>query len=253
MEKIESYVKSVIKALMILEQYNDSSQEKGIHELSAITNLPVSTTQRLVNTLQYKGYLIQNPKTSKYYLGYSLYNLSKNVTTNLSWVDDAKYYMKALGDKHEEAVNLGILEGDEVVYLTKIDSPHILGPNFKKGDKYPAHCSALGKCLIAHLPPKSLERILAQPLKRFTKKSIVDIDSIKAELPKVKKQGYAIDDEEFQDGLRCVAAPIRNKNMDGLVVAALSVTAPKQRMSMERLLLIKNDLLEAAQNISKLF
>lgn len=252
MKKSEAYVKSLLKALLILEQFNTENLEKGIHELSANTKLPVSTIQRLVNTLQFKGYLIQNPKTNKYYLGYALYNLSKSVNKNLSWLDDAKYFMKELVDKHQENVNLAILEGRDVIYLATVDSPHILGPNFKKGSKYPVHCSALGKCLIAYLPPKTLEAILVEPLKKFTNKSLTDINKLKLELNKVREQGYAIDDEEFQDNLRCIAAPIKNNNMDGLVVAAISVTAPKQRMPLERLYSIKDDLIQTADKISKL-
>lgn len=252
MQKNETYVKSVLKALLVLEQFINNNKEKGIHELSLSTNLPVSTIQRMVNTLQLKGYLIQNPKTNKYRLGYALYNLSKSFTQNLSWVDEAKYHIESVVKKHGETINLAVLEGKNIVYLTKVDSPHILRPSFKIGTRYPAHCTSLGKCLLAYLPPKSLERLLNEPLTQCTKKTITEIDKLKRELYKIREQGYAIDDEEFQEGLRCAAVPIRNNNMEGVVVAAMSVTAPKNRMPMERLLKIKDDLLKTSNEISKL-
>ncbi len=250
MQKFE-YVRSVLKALSVLEQFINSNKEKGVHELSTSTNLPVSTIQRLVNTLQVKGYLIQNPITKKYRLGYALYNLGRSFSNNLNWIDEAKCYMTELVNEHQETVNLAILEGHQIVYLTKVDSPHILRPNFTIGTKYPAHCTSLGKCLLAHLPPKVLESLLKEPLDYYTEKTVIDVEKLTTELIEIRNQGYAIDDEEFQEGLRCTSVPIKNNNMDGVVVAALGLTAPKNRMTMEKLLEIKDDLVKASNKISQ--
>lgn len=248
----ESYVRSVIKAFLLLEQFTDNKQEKGIHDLSIATGLPVSTVQRLVNTLNFKGYLIQNPQNSKYRLGYALFNLSRRLSQGLSWLDEASGYMENLVSKYQETVNLAVLEEGKVMYLNKVESPHILRPSFQVGTKYPSHCTGLGKCLLAHMNPEMLNQFLVEPFLPYTKKTITDLDSLKSELRKIREQGFSIDDEEFQEGLRCVAVPIKNYSMGGTVVAAISVTAPTGRVSLDKIDEIKRDLVSVANQISKL-
>ncbi|MCL4441929.1 MAG: IclR family transcriptional regulator [Firmicutes bacterium] len=248
MNKESLYVRSVLKALLVLEQFNDQG-EKGINQLSVCTGLPASTVQRIVNTLELKNYLMQNPKTNKYRLGFALYNISKNFSEDFSWVEAARCHLEKLVQKHKETVNLAVLQGNNIVYLTKVDSPHILRPNFKVGTKYPAYCTSLGKCLLAHLPPEILNRFISTtPLEPYTENTITDPEKLKTELYKTRERGYAVDDEEFQDGLYCLAAPVKNRK--GKVVAAISFTAPKTRMPAETLPEIINDLLKAAGAIS---
>lgn len=249
----DAYIKSVLKTFQILEQFINCNHEKGVQELSNLSSLPPSTVQRIVNTLQFKGYLIQNPKTYKYRLGYTLYHLYNSFSQTFNWVDEAKHYMQNLVLRHKETINLAVLEGRDIIYLTKVDSPQILRPNFNIGTKYPAYCTSLGKCLLAYLPSKVVDGLLSssslEPCARNTNTSF---DKLKAELKKIKKQGFAIDDEEFQDDLRCAAVPIKNYRMGGVVVASMSITAPKSRMPLERLSEIINDMVETSNDISKL-
>ncbi len=244
-----AHIKSVVKTLEVLEQFIDSNQEKGIHELSASTGIPVSTMQRLVNTLEAKGYLMQNPRTYKYRLGLTLYHLYKSFSNTFHWVDEAKQFMEALVQKHGETINLAYLEGKNIVYLTKVDSPHILRPSFSIGTRYPAFCTALGKCLLAVQPEESIKAFYSSDdLVVLTNKTKASIGGLIEELKKVRKQGYAVDDEEFQEGLRCLAVPISNQ--EKVVVASMSVTAPTTRAPLDRLYAIKDDLVEAASKIS---
>lgn len=208
----DTYIKSVLKTLEVLKQYVDNNQEKGIHELSVQTGIPASTVQRLVNTLEFKGYLVQNPKTYKYCLGLTLYHLYKNFSQTFNWVDEAMQYMENLMLKHKETINLSYLEGKYIVYLTKIDSPQILRPAFSIGTKYPAHCTSLGKCLLAYLPQETVRLLFSNnQLKRLTSKTKTNLNELLDELSSIREQGYAIDNEEFQEGLRCLAVPISNK------------------------------------------
>lgn len=247
----DAHIKSVTKTLEVLEQFIDSNQEKGIHELSASTGIPVSTMQRLVNTLEARGYLMQNPHSYKYRLGLTLYHLYKSIAQTFHWVDQARQYMEALVQKHGETVNLAYLEGKSIVYLTKVDSPHILRPSFSIGTRYPAFCTSLGKCLLAFQPEESVRVIFSNDdLASLTNKTKTSINALLAELREVRRQGYAVDDEEFQEGLRCLAVPINNR--ERVVVASMSVTAPTTRMPMERLHMIKDDMLETASSISYL-
>ncbi len=247
----DAYIKSVSKTLEVLEQFIDSNQEKGIHELSASTGIPVSTMQRLVNTLEARGYLMQNPRSFKYRLGLTLYHLYKSYFHTFHWVDQARQHMEALVQKHGETVNLGCLEGRNIAFLAKIDSPHVLRPSYSIGARYPAYCSSLGKCLLAYQPEETVKVIYSsEELVALTNKTITSISELLTELKKVRRLGYALDDEESREGLRCLAVPV--KNSEGNVAAALSITAPTTRMPMERLHIIKDDILETASSISTL-
>ncbi len=247
----DAHLKSVLKTLQVLEQFIDNNLEKGIHELSASTGIPVSTMQRLVNTLEARGYLMQNPRSYKYRLGLTLYHLYQSYFHTFHWVDEARQYMQALVEKHGETVNLGCLEGRSVAYLTKVDSPHVLRPSYSIGARYPAYCSSLGKCLLAYQPEDTLKAILSnEEMTARTNKTITTISELLTELKEVRRLGYAVDDEESRDGLRCLAVPINNR--EGMVVAALSITAPTSRMPLDRLKVVKDDVVETAAKISSL-
>lgn len=247
MAKEDSYGKSILRTLLILEQFN-SSTELGIKELSIGTGLPASTVQRIVNTLELKNYLMQNPKNDKYRLGIALYNISKSFAENFDWVENARIHMEKMVEKHEETVNLAILQGQKVVYLTKVDSPNILRPNFTVGVQYPAFCTSLGKCMLAYQPPELIDTMLSTPIEPCTENTVTDPEKIRLKLSEIRKQGYAVEDEEFQIGLFCIATPIRGYK--GRVLAAISTTIPKYRLKRDEVPEIINDMIETANNIS---
>ena len=248
MSKDDSYGKSILRTLLILEQFN-SSTELGIKELSISTGLPASTVQRIVNTLELKNYLMQNPKNDKYRLGIALYNISKSYAENFDWIASARIHMEKMVEKHKETVNLAILQGQKVVYLTKVDSPNILRPNFNVGVQYPAFCTSLGRCLLAHQPSELIDTMLLSPIEPCTEKSITNPDLMRLELSKIRQAGYAIEDEEFQEGLFCISAPIRG--FKGRVMAAISTTIPKYRLDNNKVPEIIKDMVETANNISE--
>ncbi len=221
-EKETSFSKSILKTLSILEQYS-KADELGIKELSESTGIPASTVQRIVNTLVMKQYLVQNPHTLKYQLGIAFFNISSRYSNSRDWVEVAKAHMEEQVEKTQETVNLAILQGKSVIYLTKVDSPHILRPNFTVGTAYPALNTALGRCLLAYQPWDKVERMIKlQP--NFNK----DINAFHEMLEEVERNGYATEDEEFQPGLFCIAAPIWDAN--DRVVAAISTSIPKIRL-----------------------
>ena len=222
-EKETSFSKSILKTLSILEQYS-KADELGIKELSESTGIPASTVQRIVNTLVMKQYLVQNPHTLKYQLGIAFFNISSRYSNSRDWVEVAKAHMEEQVEKTQETVNLAILQGKSVIYLTKVDSPHILRPNFTVGTAYLALNTALGRCLLAYQPWDKVERMIRlQP--NFNK----DINEFHEMLEEVERNGYATEDEEFQPGLFCIAAPVWDAN--DRVVAAISTSIPKIRLN----------------------
>ena len=221
-EKETSFSKSILKTLSILEQYS-KADELRLTALRERTGIPASTVQRIVNTLVMKQYLVQNPHTLKYQLGIAFFNISSRYSNSRDWVEVAKAHMEEQVEKTQETVNLAILQGKSVIYLTKVDSPHILRPNFTVGTAYPALNTALGRCLLAYQPWDKVERMIRlQP--NFNK----DINEFHEMLEEVERNGYATEDEEFQPGLFCIAAPVWDAN--DRVVAAISTSIPKIRL-----------------------
>lgn len=244
-------VQTIIRGLNVFECFKDDSVELGIKEISNIVNLSESTVYRIVVTLEYKGVLIQNPKSKKYRLGIGLLNTVDRVQNLTNWNKEAKYYMLELKNKFNETVNLAIRDEDKAVYIETIESSHVLRPIFRNWSKYPCHCSGLGKCLLLDFTENELKSLLQFPLKKYTDKTIVDIKSLMKNLEEARQQGYVLDDEEFQKGIICVSAPIRA--FGNKILAAISLTMPTARFNNKTFDEIKKQVVNTAENISKTF
>jgi IclR family KDG regulon transcriptional repressor len=242
-----SVSKSIIKALDILNQYSEAD-ELGILEISDNTGLPASTVQRIINSLAAKQYLVQNNSNYKYRLGSAFFNISNRYAPKHGWVDLSLSHMKKLSSVYKETVNLGILQVARVILLAKVDSTYILRPNFDIGVAYEASTSALWRCLAAYQIPDIIENLITT-VKPSTQRSMTEPEQLRALLAKVKKQGYAIEDEEFQIGLLCIASPIFDNY--GNAIAALSISIPKVRLDLSKLAVITKDVCNTAKNISE--
>lgn len=245
-DKIEnqsSYSTSLLKTLSILDQFA-KVDELGIKELSTNTGIPASTVQRIVNTLVMRQYLEQNPYTLKYSLGIALYNLCGNYSNNKKWIEQVQVQMEHLVEQHQETVNLGVLQDDHIVYLTKADSPQVLRPNFTVGSHYPVLTTSLGRCLLAY-------QTKAKQEKWFEVNGIPEAEAAKYFdlFAEIRKNGYAVEDEKFQVGLFCIAAPVFQANNQ--IVAAISMTIPKARLDYAKLNAMIADLQQTAAQISQ--
>lgn len=243
-EDQRSYSTSLLKTLNILDQFA-KSDELGIKELSMGTGIPASTVQRIVNTLVLRQYLEQNPYTLKYSLGIALYNITGTYSNNKKWVEQAQPIMERLVELHRETVNLAVLQDNYIVYLTKADSPQVLRPNFSIGAQYPVLTTSLGRCLLAYQPKAKLEKWYssnAVPAEETEKYNNL--------FTEIRKNGYAIEDENFQVGLFCIAAPVFKTNNQ--IAAALSMTIPKARLNYSDLSSMIEHLKETANQISKI-
>lgn len=222
-----SFSKSLVKTLSILEQYGKGS-EYGIIELSQNTGIPPSTVQRIVNTLVLKQFLAQNPENLKYSLGIGFFNISSQYSDSQNWVEQAKSHMEKLVEIHSETVNLAVLVKTKVKYLTKVESPYIVRPNFNVGTSYPAINTALGRCIISHLPEREMKEFIEISISDGYLSDKVNKKELITSLKKIRARGYAVEDEEFQKGLFCVASPVYDRY--GNCIAAISTSIPKQRL-----------------------
>ena len=158
--------------------------------------------------------------------------------------------MEELGHKFRETVNLGILEGYEVVYVDKVESIHALRMDLAIGQRVPAYCTALGKVFLAFFSDEEIQEYCQKTrFKVLTGKTITSAKELAKHLKTIRKEGFAVDDRELDDGIRCIAAPIRNSS--GRVAGAISVAGPSLRLTIERMKIVEQPLLETTNRISQ--
>jgi IclR family transcriptional regulator, KDG regulon repressor len=235
---------SVRNAARLLKQFSYRERELGVSELARRLGLGKSTAHRLVATLAAEHLLEQNRETGKYRLGLAIYDLGASVSAHFALHEAALPSMAQLRNTTGETVQLAVLDGREVVYIDRLDSPDSVRLFLEVGRRMWAHCTATGKVLLAHVPEDRLERLLAGwELKDRTPSTITDHHRLREELREVRRRGWAQNRHESEVGLLSVGAPVRNAMGD--VVAAMSVVGPARRMdpAMDR---ITMELLEAA-------
>jgi len=242
-------VKSLARALSLLDILGENGSECSLGEIAHVSKLPPSTVHRLLGSLQQRGFVVQNKITSNYTLGENLILLGRKAEKQRDVRNLARPCLEQLARETNETVNLTTLVGNSVVQLDHIDSPNMLKVTWDPGQHFPVHASASGKVFLAHLPDHEREKIFKSiKLQPFTKRTIVDAKKSRAELELVRKRGYAIDDAEREEGVRCIAAPVFNA--PGQVIAAVSVSGPSLRLSLAKLEVLAESVRATAAKIS---
>ncbi|WP_054696746.1 IclR family transcriptional regulator [Syntrophomonas palmitatica] len=224
-------VQSVDRALSILEALSQAGQPLQLGELAQKVRLKPSTVHRLLSTLM-KHDFVEQDAHSRYRLTMKLYYIGNSATYAANIKELAYPVMQELLERYNETVNLAILDRGEVVYIDQLESNHIVIVRMfaRVGNRGPAYCTGSGKVLLAGLGKDELQRYFKNvALRGFTTDTITDPITLARELDKVRQDGYALDLGERDEGVRCVAAPI--KNQEGSVIAALSVSGPSMRMT----------------------
>ncbi len=227
-------MRAVERTIRILEILGAADQGVRLADLCRLSGLDSSTALRYLNALVKMGYaVVDSGDKVRYRGGYRMAQLcGTSEFTILQRV--ARPAMEALRDACGEDVNLGTLDAGSALCLETQKSSHILGTNFASGLRVPAHVSSLGKAILAHLPEETRRAVLAHIVfKQYTPNTIMSLEALEAELAETRRRGYSVDHEEFTPAVVCIGAPIFNA--DGRVVGALSITAPTQRFSAERL------------------
>ncbi|GGK22188.1 IclR family transcriptional regulator [Caldalkalibacillus thermarum] len=226
-------VQSVDRALTLLEYLADEPEGLGVTELSNRMDLPKSTIHRFLKTLLERQYIRQNPKTGQYQLGLRLLYLSGSLMDQLDVRKVALPYLEALCKATNEVIHLCVRDGDEAVYVEKVEGDNTIRMYSKVGNRVLMHCTAVGKVLLSELLEDEIAAIMARTgMPAKTKQTITDLKTLLTELAKVRSQGFAIDNVEHEEGIRCIGAPIRN--YEGEIVAAFSISGPTFRMTEER-------------------
>jgi DNA-binding IclR family transcriptional regulator len=239
----------VDRVVDILEAFLRLGPQLGVSELSRALGLKKATTHRLLASLRRRDMVAQDPITRRYRLGVKLWELGSRATSELEWMERAKPYLQRLTDETGETAHLAVLNDGEVLYIDKVESQHSLRMPSQVGRRLPAHCTGVGKALIAHLPADDLAAIVARRgLPRFTDHTMTDLDALARDLTKVRRLGYSVDDQEIEEGLRCIGAPVRDHS--GRVVAAVSVAGPVTRLPTAEVPRIGEIVMAGARSIS---
>ncbi|HYX93021.1 MAG TPA: IclR family transcriptional regulator, partial [Myxococcaceae bacterium] len=240
---------SVANAIRLIQAFSEQEYEMGITTLASRLRLAKSTVHRLATTLVEYNMLEQNHETGKYRLGLALFELGTLVRRKMDVATESREHMHALVEATGETVQLGVLDHDSVLYLRIFESRQAVRMSSSVGSRAPAHCTSVGKVLLADQPVEVVRQIAERGLQRYTGNTIASPQALLEELASIRARAYAIDDEEFEVGLRGIAAPIRDHT--GQVTAAISVAAPVQRMSKKTLQTTVPAVVAAAEAISR--
>ena len=248
-------VQTIERASLILDILGQSPQGISIKDLSDKIQLPKGTTHRLLSSLSYFGYVRQDSNTKNYFLGFKFVELGNLLLSQLDLRKEAEPFLRDLAERTKETVHLVILDQNEIVYLDKLETePNTGGLRMasRVGSRNPAHSCAVGKVLLADLPEEALERIITEKgLSKRTENTITHAGHLKEHLKLVKKQGYAVDDEENERGIRCVGAPVFNET--GKTVAAVSISGPAFRVTRKMVQEgLKKEVMETAYRVSEM-
>jgi DNA-binding IclR family transcriptional regulator len=226
-------VQTIERVDNLLDRLSKAPQGLSLGKLAEQAGLPKGTTHRLVSSLSYFHYIKQDTSSRRYKLGFKLVKLGNMLLDQIDLRSESRPLLFELAQRSQETAHLVILDNDEALYVDKIQlSGEGLHMASRPGYRAPLHCTAAGKIMLAHLLAAEVERIIAERgLPRRTVHTITDTEQLKSQLQRVKHQGYALDNEEHTEGVRCVAAPVYNIN--GNVVAAVSISAPVVRVALE--------------------
>jgi DNA-binding IclR family transcriptional regulator len=242
-------VPAVERAIDILEFLIGRNEAVSIKELAESLKIPKVSVFRIMKSLESKGYVHNQGKTGLYVLGTKIVSIGTALSRDANLSQIANPYMFDLARRTGQTVQLGILFEYQIMYIDQIrttDALTLIVPNRKP---FAVNTSAGGKVLVSNLEPERMQEFLDKTvLEANTPNAIVDKQRFFEELVKVKKQGYAIDDEEFARGIRCIAAPVHNNA--GETIASLGITGHTREITDDRIATMVNDTLEIAREIS---
>ena len=231
------FINSLAKGLSVLQAFGEAGHPLTLSEVAKALKANSTTATRFCYTLTELGF-IQKDGQRRYHLTPKILTLGHSYISGLAWQEVAQYYLEALFKEVQETVNLSILEDSEIMYLLRIRKRKYLPFDIQIGTKLPVYCTAMGKVLMAMGPPKRTQSILkVLEFKPLTARTITRLDRFMDELDKVRKKGYAINDEELSIGNRAIAAPILHKQ--GYAIAAINIAVPTteySRSQMEKML-----------------
>ena len=243
------HVQVLDRAFRILDILAETGSGIGLTDIADRLELHKSTAHRLIMVLESNRFVERNPVSGRYHLGSRLMELGLSAVSQLDVYQIAGPHLRTLVSETGETAHLAVLRDGEVVSLVSAESTQTLRTPVTVGSRTPAHCTSLGKAMLAFAPEEQVNDFLnGRTLKSYTRKTITSASRFKAELRAIRKVGYAVDNEEREVGLRCIGAPVCNSAGD--VIAAVSIAGPAFRLTEDRIPLLSGAVIRTGARIS---
>ncbi|MFK5922491.1 MAG: IclR family transcriptional regulator [Verrucomicrobiota bacterium] len=243
-------IQSLDRGLQLLIAAGSSNRPLGLAELTEMLGIDRSSAYRLANTLKMRGFFHQSPDTKAYTLGPAIWQLASQMRQSNSLMQIAREHVAELASQTGETAHLAVRENDRVLFLEHSLTNQAVGVSAGSGRTEPLHCTALGKALISELSAQDINELLGSgELEKYTANTIRSAGDLASKCKSNQALGFAVDDEEFHLGVRCVAAPIHD--FDGQIVAAIGMSAPTSRLSKRRTPELGRQVKEVAADISR--
>lgn len=243
-------IQAIERAAAILNAFTAECPELGVTELADRLGLHKSTVHRFVVNLEAAGFLERSGQSGRYRLGLRIFELGGLVMQQMNLWDEALPFLEGLVRDTGETGHLAVLDGGEAIYVERVETRRALRVPSAIGHGYPVHATNLGKVLLADLSDEELHEIVERRgLNAYTPKTITDLGALQEELVNIREQGFAVDNEEYDEGLRCIGAPISDHS--GTVVAAIGIGGPVTRVTPERVQELAVVVMEAGHGLSR--
>lgn len=242
-------VKSVDRALTIIHLVSKHREGLGVTELASLLDINKSSVYKLLSTLASHGFIEQDTETKKYRLGYKYLELSSILLESIDLRSQATPFLKELESLTNEVIHLVVYDQGEVIYIEKLEGNETLRTHSQIGRRAPVHCTSVGKVILAYLTEKEVHSILDKyGLPKHTAHTITNKETFLKELRKVSKQGFAVEVEENEVGISCIAAPVFDHR--GQIAAAISISGPTLRMTDERMKTLRAVIMGIGEKLS---
>jgi DNA-binding IclR family transcriptional regulator len=238
-------IRAVERALDVLMCFTSQTPELSMTQISEIVGINKSTVHRLLATLEGKRFVERDSVTGVYRPGIRLLQMAFLTLEHNDLRRMASPFLHTLCDQYRENVNLSVLDDTDVIYLDVIESPQRVKLAAAPGQRLPAFCTASGKAILAFLPEENVQDILARGMPRYTENTLTSTEAYFENLRHTREQGFAISEQEFEDGINAIAAPICNKP-----IASVSIAGPAYRLTRKRMVEIGPNLVAVANNIA---
>ena len=241
-------VQALDRAFAVLDLLGESETPLGLAQVASSLQLHKSTAHRFLMVLSVTAWWSARAN-GKFRLGLRLFDFGNRAIEQYDLRDRAQPHLRRLVAETEETAHLCILEAARVIYIDKIEPARSVRMITRIGSSNPVHCTSVGKAILAFLPEERINEIMRRTrFERFTQRTIVTAEALRMEMEKTRRRGYAVDDEELEEGLRCIAVPLLDAQRQP--VAAVSVSGPSFRVTAQKLPSIANHLLQCVRGIS---
>jgi DNA-binding IclR family transcriptional regulator len=241
--------RTALRALSVLELMSESARPVTVAEVADRIGADRSTAYRMLVTLTEAGYVVREPAGRRYRLGFRLLSLSRSLLREGERSKLIIACLEGIARETRETAHFSVLDRDAAVLVYRARGTQLVAVDFQIGDRSPLHCTSIGKVLLAYGGADLLTRTIAAGLPKLAPHTITDPARLAAAVAEVRQAGYAYDDLEFAEDMRCVAVPLFEKG--GIVVGGISLSGPASRYSMNKLEELRDVILAAARELSR--